>query len=317
MKISRRRLITVSAAAAVAPCSALAESTSVRWTGTAMGASASLTMTGIPKQQANALISAARAEIDRLENQFSLYRKHSTLSQLNQNRIVTAPPFEFLELLTLANHIHTLTKGAFDPTVQALWSLYASARGRPTQSQISEVLSQTGWEYLDWDAQKVSFKKPETQLTFNGIAQGYITDRLARLLRQNGLKNVLVSMGEVSAIGQRSPSKPWRVGLAETGDGQIEETFALKNAAIATSAPLGTQFDEHGEIGHIINPKTGKPGSTWRRISVVHRSAAIADALSTAFAILGKEKIVAILEMVNGAKVIGVDLEGIRFESSG
>ncbi|MGI9371536.1 MAG: FAD:protein FMN transferase, partial [Hyphomicrobiales bacterium] len=146
MRLSRRRLIAISAAAAIAPGSARAAHGSAQWTGTAMGASASLKIVGVPHRKAQELISSARTEIKRLENQFSLHRNESTLSLLNKTGSLTAPPFEFLELLNLVDRMHEVTAGAFDPTVQTLWNAYASTKGCPSAQQVADALGHTGWK---------------------------------------------------------------------------------------------------------------------------------------------------------------------------
>ena len=65
----------------------------------------------------------AFAEVDRLEDIFSLYRANSALSRLNESGILTDPPFELLECLSLCGSVNRATGGLFDPTVQSLWHL--------------------------------------------------------------------------------------------------------------------------------------------------------------------------------------------------
>ena len=118
-------------------------------------------------------------------------------------------------------------------------------------------------------------------LTLNGIAQGYIADRVAQMLMDKGLTNVLIDTGEFRALGPHPDGRAWPVTLATGGE------VPLDTRALATSAPLGTTFDEYTRVGHIIDPRTGRPTrSNWREISVSAASAAVADALSTAACLL-------------------------------
>ena len=56
----------------------------------------------------------------------------------------------------------------------------------------------------------------------------------------------------------------------------------MSTRALATSAPLGTTFDQGAKVGHILHPDTGVPARrNWREITVSATSAALADALST------------------------------------
>src|SRR5690606_30853106 len=89
--------------------------------------------------------------------------------------------------------------------------------------------------------------------------------------------DILVDTGELRALGGAPDGGAWPVRL-ETG-----ERLALRQRALATSAPLGTTFDEAGRDGHILDPATGRPApSQWRAVSISAPSAAIADALATA-----------------------------------
>ncbi len=311
--IPRRRFIAISAAALLSPGAAMGAAGIVYWSGTALGAAASLAISGTSRSRAEELITLARAEIDRLENIFSLYRENSMLMKLNRTGLLDTPPLDLLHLLSLAGAVHDATDGAFDPTVQPLWALYAENGGKPDKPALHDALSRTGWRHVITEPQRVSFARPDMAMTLNGIAQGYVTDRIADLLRSKGLQNVLVSVGEISAIGERSPGVHWQVGLAELGNQAAEETIDLHDNAVATSAPLGTVMDPAGRIGHIIDPRSGSVDSKWRRVSVIHKSAAIADGLSTAFAVMDDDTIRHALRQVGEARVIAVDREGRRF----
>ncbi len=132
--------------------------------------------------EAAAITARALAEIARLEDIFSLYQTNSALSQLNAAAVLNAPPPELLECLTLAGSVHRATEGLFDPTVQPLWALWATsatAGTRPTKAELTATRVAGGWDDLRLDAGQISMA-PGMALTLNGIAQGYIADRVAR-----------------------------------------------------------------------------------------------------------------------------------------
>jgi thiamine biosynthesis lipoprotein len=102
------------------------------WEGTALGADARISLQGFPAAEADALLALCRAEIARLEAVFSLHDPASVLSRLNREGRLDAAPAGMLELIGIAQRIHTLSGGAFDPSVQPLWELYAAHfRDRP------------------------------------------------------------------------------------------------------------------------------------------------------------------------------------------
>ncbi|MEX0347740.1 MAG: FAD:protein FMN transferase [Rhizobiaceae bacterium] len=313
MTISRRRFIAISAAVALSSGSANgAQRPFHRWSGTAMGARASLVVSGMTEAEFNRLVGHVTAEINRLENIFSLYRTESELSRLNAGGMIDNPSGDFLRLLSLADPIHRKSDGVFDPTVQPLWRLHAETGGRPQQGALARARELIGWNNVRFDRDRVAFGKPGMALTLNGIAQGYATDRVAELLRQFGLRNVLVSIGEIAALGERRPGKAWRIGISQTETGDAEETIGLSDLAVATSSPSGLSFGAGDDDGHILSPVDGRPVNHWRRISVIHRSAAMADGLSTAFCAMTERQVFTTLSRFPDTRVIAIDRDGKR-----
>ncbi len=309
---TRRRFIAISAAMATVaampamPGAALAAVPTATWRGLALGAGASITLAGLEQDQAAPLFARIEAELTRLEDIFSLFRPASSLSRLNRDGVLQYPPAEMLEILSLSNAIHTNTGGAFEPSVQPLWSLFADAAARETRPDadaIERARARTGWQYVRFDAARVAFARPGMALTLNGIAQGYITDRIAGLLRAAGLQNVLVDMGELRALGQRPGGGGWRVGLADPAGGVLPGVLTLSDRALATSAPGATMLDAAGRIGHIFDSRTGQPGGVWQQVSVSAPSAALADGLATAFCLLEGAQIQSAAAMFQGVKV--------------
>ncbi len=312
MTIRRRRFLTIVAGAGLAafgPASASATPTQ-RWRGIALGASASITLA-----HANAadLIARARDEITRLEKIFSLYDPSSALSRLNTTGRLADPPFELVELLSTCDALNRVTGGAFDPTVQPLWALYAqhaASGATPTPREVEQIRTIVGWRNVGFSQDEIVFSRPNMGLTLNGIAQGYISDKVADLLRAAGVTSVLVDMGEVVAVGLGPDGTPWQVGIADPGERtKRRQTVGLSDQAIATSAPLGTVFDAGGNIGHILDPRTGRPGGVWRQASVTATRATHADGLSTAFCLMDK---VDIRKAASDVRVDLISLSGLH-----
>jgi thiamine biosynthesis lipoprotein len=273
--LTRRRFLTLTAVASTLPFAAHAAPIT-QWHGTALGAEAAIYLA---HPDADAIIARAVAEIDRLESIFSLYRPASALAQLNASGRLDAPPFELLECLALCGRVHTASQGLFDPTIQPLWQLYArklTAGALPADSDITALMPQIGWSRVRYDSAAIRLA-PGMALTLNGIAQGFIADKIAELLSTEGLTDILINTGELRALGQMPGAAGWPVTL--TSGGQI----ALTARALATSSPLGTVLDAQGRVGHILNPVTGRPAAPqWQSVSISAPSAGLADALSTA-----------------------------------
>ena len=295
MALSRRRVVQVIAGAAAAfpiPVAARAAAALVRWEGFALGASCSISIAASHGYRAETILDAVVVEIERMESLFSLYRADSELMRLNRTgRLESASP-DMLALLSLCDQVNRATAGKFDPAVRPLWRILADNARRSDRSAVQEARVLIGWNKVKVDGRSIAFENPGMAITLNGIAQGFATDRVAAVLRAHGCTNVLADIGEIAALGEREPGLPWRVGVAERGDAAPEREVELRDMAIATSAPLGTMLDAAARVGHIIDPdSTDDESRKWRRVSVMHSSAALADGLSTAFCLMSKGQI--------------------------
>ena len=293
MGLTRRRFLTIAATGLIGlPCAARAED-AVRWIGTAMGTDAALTLQGAGREQAARAVGLCLVELARLERIFSLFQPNSALSRLNRDGRLDAPPAELVAVLERARRMRALTSGAFDPTVQPLWALHAAHFAAPDadpagpgEAEVAAALSVVGMDRVAFSTSGISFAKPGMAVTLNGIAQGFITDRIADLLREQGFRHVLVDMGELRALDGRADGAPWRVAVEGPGDGL---TLHLADLAVATSSGAGTPFGASGRIHHIFDPATGRNSRQARRVTVVARDATTADALSTALCVLTPE----------------------------
>lgn len=283
---SRRRFLAISAAACVFGGSggALAAS-ETQWRGRALGAEASMRLAGLTRADAAPILMAVEQELRRLEGIFSLYREGSALRRLNASGRLDDPPPELLEVLSLSARLHRATGGAFDPTVQPLFKLTAQTAGMgapPSAKARAQAERAIGWDGVTFDAASIRLHRPGAALTLNGIAQGFITDRIAARLRGHGLSDVLVDMGEVKARGRSADGGPWSAGIANTS-GAVVKRLTLSDRALATSAPRGTRL---GDQGHIFDPSTGAEARGAALVAISAPDAAVADGLSTALCVV-------------------------------
>lgn len=306
--ISRRRALAITAVAggfgltamlqharlSAQPAAAL---TPVTWRSVALGANTSITLYHPDQARARQLIGRVSDEIARLENVFSLYRENSALTILNRDGVLAAPPIDLVRLLSEARVYSEATGGAFDITVQPLWDLYAHHfRNRttvatgPSRQEISRALDRVDYQAVAVETGRIAFEKPGMAITLNGIAQGYITDRVADLLRAEGMDEVLIDIGEIRALGKHPTGRPWNVGISDPSNPERTiETLRLADRALATSAGAGTSFEPTGRHHHLFDPRSGQSASLYASVSVIAPRATTADALSTAFTNMNEE----------------------------
>lgn len=296
-----------------------------RWRGSALGVRASIVLTGEDARRGAGLRRGWEAELGRLDSIFNLYRHGSTLRTLNRHGGIDAPPLELVELLAACRGLHRLTGGVFDPTVQPLWELYARSftaasgtvagdgRDRPHQSAGARIdagpglaareraLRCVGLERVTIESARIEFARAGMGITLNGIAQGYVTDRVTEWLLGAGVANALVDVGEIRALGHPPNRDHWRIGRAETQDATpYSEPVELASGAVATSSPAGYRFGGHRRHHHLFDRRTGASASRASTVTVVAPTATLADGLSTAFAMMTPARVREIAAAIPG-----------------
>lgn len=321
-KITRRRFIRITAVAGGMALLPRGRSQAVaplrHWEGVALGADASLQVYHPNLAAADQLIAMAIEEVRRLELIFSLYKRDSALVRLNTSAYLDAPPSELVELLAISRHFSDITSGAFDVTVQPLWDVYAAYFSRPdadaagpSASRVAAARSRVDYRAVSVDTDRLSFTRPGMKVTLNGIAQGYITDRVADLLRAAGCAHTLVDMGEIRALDNHPSKRPWLIGLKdERYPDRSLVSVPLENAAISTSSALGTTFEPSGRFNHIFNPATGACADRYVSVSVKTSRATTADALSTAFSLMPVDAAARALAAAGGGEAWFVERDG-------
>ena len=299
---SRRRLLKIVGVAAVGAIVGKSfvtfkdktELKKVTWNGTALGSQAEITIYHPSEKEAHKILTKSVEELTGLENLFSLYKDSSQLSLLNKKGYLENPHPEMVNIFNLSKKYSEMTNGAFDVTVQPLWNIYNKSftdLGKPPlNTQISNALKLVDWKSIKVEKTKISYEIEGMSSTLNGIAQGYITDKIAESLINSGISNTLVQLGEYRGIGDHPEGRPWRLLISNpehtNSIGEVEFT----DAAVATSAGLGTPFDLSGKYHHIFNPESGYNDNEYLQVSVISKTAAEADALATAFLIMNPKK---------------------------
>ena len=286
MRCSRRRFLVIAAAAAVL---APSRRETWRWRGSALGAEAEIRLSG-EREDVEAALAAAVAEIGRLERIFSLNQADSQLSALNRTGHLIAPARDLVATLDAAGRWRQKTEGAFDIAVQPLW-LEAAGFG-----ERREALERVRSTRIGMFPGRIELASGGA-LTLNGIAQGTTADRVTELLRARGFEAPLIDTGEM-----RLPGAEWRrVRLPGAG-----LALRLAECAVATSAPGALRFESGRH--HLFDPRDGSSPALWRSVTVIAPEAETADALSTAFAVSGPERIGDLVPQDVG--VIATDCEG-------
>jgi thiamine biosynthesis lipoprotein len=149
-------------------------------------------------------------------------------------------------------------------------------------------------------------------ITLNGIAQGYISDVIADMLRNEGFENAVVDLGEYRTIGRHPDGRRWRIGIRDGRDpGSVDHIIDLEeDMALAVSGGYGTTFEASGRFHHIFDPRTGASANTVVDVAVIGPRATAADGLATAICVAGDALAPALLAAYPHARAIVTRLDG-------
>jgi FAD:protein FMN transferase len=314
----RRRVLRIVAAAAGVPLMMAAVRASApkgelhSWQGDVLGAVSELTLWHTDAAFAQRTIRKVRQEIARYERIFSLYRPESEIARLNANGRLARPSAELRALIEESQRIGALSAGAFDITVQPLWRLYEAHFWSHSDVQadiaagareIAERL--VDFRRIDSGAASIGFMRTSMAITLNSVAQGYITDAIADMLRHEGFESAVVDLGEFRTLGRHPDGRPWRIGIrsgkAVGGDGRMVE---LTDMALAVSGGYGTPFEPSGRFHHIFDPHTGASANGLVEVAVIGPRATAANALSTAICVAGEAHARELLSAYPGMQAI-------------
>jgi len=236
----------------------------------------------------------AFGELARVENVMSIYLPQSQLSRLNAEGALKAPDPYLVQIVGQALSMAEQSAGAFDITVQPLWTLYSDAQkgGRlPSPKEIAAVLPHVDWRGVSVSANEIRLRDRAMAITLNGIAQGFAADRAMEALKRHGIQHALVNAGEISSLGRKATGDSWVVGIQHPRKKDAYLGLAgLDGRCLSTSGDYETTFTPDFSRNHIFDPATGNSPAAFSSVTVIAPDATTADALSTAIFVLGPER---------------------------
>lgn len=285
--------------------------------------------------RAREAVQAALAEFTRLDRLWNAYDPASEIARINaaagRGPVAVSP--DTLQVLRCALEVAALTGGAFDPTVGPLVRLwgFGGAEGTPSSGDGTRqppppeavarerALVDYRLVKLDPAAGTVELPRPGMALDLGAIAKGYAVDRARAVMRDHGVNRALVTAGGcVFALGTAPGGRPWRVAVQHPREPRsVLGVIPVTDRAVDTSGDYQRYFESGGvRYHHVLDPATGCPARACRSATVLHASAAWADALATAAMVLGPARGAAVVEAAGGAALI-VDAEGRLHASPG
>lgn len=251
-----------------------------------------------------------KSEIDSIlvafNESLNTYIPTSEISQFNKGDSLLFDSPYFYEALRVSKKIFESTQGTFDPSIGPLinaWGFGPEDGFKPDSSYIDSVKLFVGFDKIQFDQTIVKKTDPRMTISFSASAKGYGVDVIAEFLQSKGINDYYIEIGgEGRGSGKNlEANQPWSVGILHPDSDEINQFFfaisELSNQAMATS---GNYFNYHiidgVKYGHTINPKTGFPVEHKLLSATVFATTCHeADALATAFMVMGLEGSIAYL----------------------
>ncbi|HXE56099.1 MAG TPA: FAD:protein FMN transferase [Tepidisphaeraceae bacterium] len=291
-----------------------------------MGTVFQLQIWSADEKEADDAAQAAWDRIDQLNQELSDYLPDSELNQLCR-RTDSGPMKEpvrvgddLWNILSAAMEAAKLSDGAFDVTVGPLTRLQRQSRKThtlPDRQALKDAMSRIGWRYVKMDPahHSVQLLHAKMQLDVGGIAKGFTSEQVVKLLKQRGLNHVLCGAAGDIAVGDPPPGRErWRIAIQSLKNPEeMSDYVAIRNYGISTSGDTYRSAIIKGErYSHIIDPRSGLGLRKRIGVTTVAPHATTADWVSTAISVLGAEKGLALVERLDGAaaRIVTLDEQG-------
>ncbi len=275
-----------------------------------MGTIATITLADA---RAEGAFEAGFAALRRVDASMSLYRPESGLVRMNTHAAAHAEPVdgELFACLARARELSDATDGAFDVTTLPLlraWGAYGDLAYLPA-GRVDAV----GWGglLLDPAARTVRFRRAGMGVDLGGIAKGFALDRARAALAASGVRDAVLDLGGNLALLGAGPAGGWRIAVRDPADpdGALGVLTLDRDDSVSTSGNYARDLATEGwrTTSHIFDPRTGRPVRGGLAVTVWSPDATAADALSTAFLVLGPEETARTIAELPGVGALFVD----------
>jgi thiamine biosynthesis lipoprotein len=288
-----------------------------------MGTQVNLIVHGPDLDKCEDAVKSTFARMDELVSSLSRHNQESELSSLNSQGILYSPSKDLRQVLLLADHISTITEGAFDITVLPLLELYKQARKEhilPSREQVTTALNLVDYRKVNINDTSIILAQKGMAITLDGIGKGYIVDQGAATLQSLGFTNMYVEAGgDLMVAGTKAENVPWRIGVRNPRPQQASDliTIELSNKAVATSGDYMQPFTADMRHHHIIDPRSGTSPPKLASATVCAPTVALADGLATASMVLGPKQALATIDSLPDCEGFFIDKDLQQYKTKG
>lgn len=246
-------------------------------------------------ENAEEALKTAEQEIMRLDRLFRRDDSKSDIYAINTKKEANVSS-DTVKIISDALSVSAMTNGSFDISITPLmdlWGFYTKDFYVPSDDEIDDAKQGVDYRKITVSQSTVTVGN-NTTLDLGGIAKGYLSDRIMKIWREQGITSGIVSLGgNVETLGTKPDGSPFRIAVENSHNpSEYIGVLSVQDKAVITSGAYQRNFTQDGiTYHHILDPETGKSANSGlASVTVVGNCGTIADGLSTALFIMGLKK---------------------------
>jgi FAD:protein FMN transferase len=313
MTLLSRRSVTFGLLAAISSFGSAMSGYTGSHRGTAFGTIVSVTAASRKPDQVEAALDASFAAIRAAECSMSRFDAKSEISRFNRAGFLDRPSPLFASVLEQSARAWKLTEGAFDPSVQPLWNVWSKATSEdcaPGSIVLASTRARIGFGNVSVTGSRIASARSGLELSLNGIAQGHAADLVADIMRRHGIDGAFIDTGEFGGAGGLLAQERL-IGIQDPRNpAALIGSLPASRRFTATSGDYASTFTADFSAHHVFDPHTGFSPRELSAVTVLALTGAMADALATAFMVMGRDKALKLARDIDSVDALSISKSG-------
>ena len=289
-----------------------------------MGTSLEIRVEAADRERALLASERAVGSLEAAEARLSTWRDDTEMARLNAAPVGQPVPLSpaLARDLGAVRQCWEETGGAFDPSVGRLvqaWGLRQGGPpgGHPDPAELTDAMVAVGLDSLRLQGESAIRERDSLVLEEGGFGKGAgLADALETLAEDPAVSRALLDLGgQVAVIGHGDDH--WAIPVADPRRRDRPVVALLVDrGSVSTSGNSERGIVVDGQrLGHILDPRTGKPAPDFGSLTVWTADPLRADCLSTGLYVMGPEAALGWAAKHPGVEVVVLKPDGERLKA--
>ena len=267
-------------------------------------------------KQDEEILDKAFKRIIEIEDLVSINKDNTEITNLNKNAGIKGVKLseDSFNIIKKGLEYSKLSNGGYDVTIGPLvklWSIGLPEAKVPNKDEIKNVINKIDYKKVkvNDETKEVFLEDKGMMLDLGSIAKGYAADEIAKVLKENNVKQAIIDLGgNIYALGLKDGDQDGKVGIQDpfTERGNVVGSVEVSNKSVVTTGIYERFIEKDGiKYHHILNPKDGYPYKTdIAGVSIIADKSVDADGLSTLVFTKGLDEGIKFIEDLDGVDAI-------------